>query len=345
MPLSYTLESDVDRAAPPKADLRGIGPELAGPDVPEGAPLGPIDELYQRGFEAAFGDEWASAYARVVAIAHCEGPVAAARAVEDPSDLVPGAEASASSTALASALRTEAERMGGGALRPLAELRVGVGRTSGSSPSDARVEIKDGPEVGDGLVTIATTIYIYGSGATQEVADTYSHGIWETWGQRPNGMPWTYVSTSGETYEVRFNVAVELYDPDDPTRAPGLFSGRLHPANRDNFIRVEADLSRSFVWLGENGMWRSEGRDGDTLYEDNPAAHEFGHLLGLPDRYRLFRGGPRTGWEGNVMAMPAGHGVVEQRDIDRIVARHVERFERADVPTGQVHHSSIAPLF
>ena len=55
------------------------------------------------------------------------------------------------------------------------------------------------------------------------------------------------------------------------------------------------------------------------LYSGDPdydwmVAHEFGHLLGLEDRYDQATGEPKSGWEGNIMAvrqMP-----VEQRNID-----------------------------
>lgn len=303
-------------------------------------PLDAVHALYRQGFETSFGDRWTEAYDRFVEIARHDGPLAAAQAVRQPGGLLDGVTPPSTAASLSQALASEARRLGEDPLR-VADARIGVQRY-GAAPSDARVAIQDGPEVGDGRVSIDATIYIYGSGATREIADLYERGIRQEWGQQPDGSPWTYTSPSGETYEVQFNVDVALYDPENPARAPGLFSGRLHPANRDNFIRVEP-VDRSRVWLGENGMWRSEGRDGRSLAEDNPAAHEFGHLLGLRDRYT--RRGARDGWEGNVMAESAGVGAVEQRDIDRIVAKHVERFEKADLPDGQIHHSSIAPWF
>ena len=292
----------------------------------EGPQLDAVDALYRQGFETSFGDRWAEAYGRFVEIARQDGPLAAAQAVRQPGGLVDGVTPPPAATPLSQALASEARRLG----------------PEPSASADAHVLIQDGPEVGDGRISIGATLYIYGSGATREVADLYERGIQQGWGRQPDGSPWTYTSPSGETYEVQFRVDVRLYDPDHPERVPGPFSGRLHPSNRDNFIRVEP-VGRSNVWLGENGTWRSEGRDGQTLADDNPASHEFGHLLGLRDRYG--RHGAREGWEGNVMAEPAGAGVVEQRDIDRIVAKHVQRFEAADLPEGQVRRSSIAPWF
>ena len=321
MSLTNTLTPGVPA---PTLDGRSLGPDSGLPAT--GPQLDAVDALYRQGFETSFGDRWPEAYGRFVEIARRDGPLAAADAVRQPGALLDGVAPPVAATVLSQALASEARRLG---QEPL-------------QLADARVAIQNGPEVDDGRVSIDATIYIYGSGATREIADLYERGIDREWGRQPDGSPWTYTSASGETYEVQFSADVKLYDPENPERAPGVFSGRLHPSNRDNFIRVEP-VDRSVVWLGENGTWRSKGRDGRTLAEDNPAAHEFGHLLGLRDRYT--RHGAREGWEGNVMAESAGFGVVEQRDIDRVVAKHVERFEKADLPDGQLHHSSIAPWF
>lgn len=45
------------------------------------------------------------------------------------------------------------------------------------------------------------------------------------------------------------------------------------------------------------------------------------------------------------MAMGAGSGVVEQRDIDRIVASHVRRLESDGGQPGVPFHSSINPPY
>lgn len=289
--------------------LDAEAPGAPAPEVPS------ADRLYRQGFEAAFGDRWREAADRVAAIAGRSGVAEAVAALRAPDRLIPGAAPSPASEALARALDAE-------------------GQDGPAGLRDARVEVRDG------LVRVATTIHLYGSGATPEVAALYERGIDYAWNQRPDGQPWTYESASGASYRVAFEVEVRLYDPADPTRGPGLFSGRFNPFNRDNFIRVE-ERDRSVVFMGDNGAWRSNGRNGLTLAQDNPAAHEFGHLLGLDDRYGPH--GPHAGWEGNVMGEPAGYGRVEQRDIDRVVARHVARFERAGLPDGAARRSSIAP--
>lgn len=36
-------------------------------------------------------------------------------------------------------------------------------------------------------------------------------------------------------------------------------------------------MKRSYVVDGDEGEWRSQGNNGTTLSEDNPAPHEVGH--------------------------------------------------------------------
>lgn len=210
----------------------------------------------------------------------------------------------------------------------LADARVLIERDPESAsrtlPPDARLQIRDQ------TITIESTVYLYGSGATQGIADTFERQIRAEWGQNPaTGQPWTYTDPeSGQTYDVQFDVNVEMYNPDNPGGTPGLFSGRFSPWNRDNFIEVTAENGRSYVRGGDEGQWRAHGRNGRTLANDNPAAHEFGHILGLPDRY--FKSGPdegkpRPGWENNIMGRAAGQGNVEQRDINALVGTHVGR--------------------
>lgn len=61
-----------------------------------------------------------------------------------------------------------------------------------------------------------------------------------------------------------------------------------NPFNRDNYIELPENVrdNRSFVKNGDEGQWRGYGRSGQSLQQDNPAVHEFGHLMGLGDRYK-----------------------------------------------------------
>lgn len=51
----------------------------------------------------------------------------------------------------------------------------------------------------------------------------------------------------------------------------------------------------SNVYFGFYGNWRSVGRWGKSLAQDNPTAHEFGHLPGFDDRYDYITQNPKGG--------------------------------------------------
>lgn len=163
-------------------------------------------------------------------------------------------------------------------------------------------------------VVVQTTIYIYGAGATQAIAGQMQTDIMGAWNKG-----WTYTDKNGQAYNVKFNVTVQMYNPADASASPGLFSGANNPWNTDNYIQVNANDKTSFVRGGDEGEWRGQGRNGQTFAQDNPAPHEFGHILGLMDRY-LKGGGTQAGWAGNIMAEPAMMGAVEQKNIDAIMS-------------------------
>ncbi len=162
-------------------------------------------------------------------------------------------------------------------------------------------------------VIVSTTIYVYGSGATKAAASQMQADIMGAWNTGA-----TYTDKNGQVYNVKFAVKVEIYNPSDPSESPGLFSGKNNPWNTDNYVQLNNDDKRSFVSGGDEGEWRTKGRGGSTLAADDPAPHEFGHLLGLADRY-IESGGVQAGWGGNIMAEPAMMGKVEQKNIDAIM--------------------------
>jgi hypothetical protein len=151
-------------------------------------------------------------------------------------------------------------------------------------------------------ITINVDIVFYGEDATNEVVQLYKKGIDDAWG----GSKSTKIN--GKKYSVNFNVNVSIGEaPDDLASYEG----------SKNYIKADASTPRSEVVAGFMGEWRAKGRDDNTLAKDNPAAHEFGHLLGFNDRY-TDSGGAMKGWKGNIMAEPAMHGVVQRRNIDAI---------------------------
>ena len=62
---------------------------------------------------------------------------------------------------------------------------------------------------------------------------------------------------------------------------------------------------------------------------DNPMSHEFGHLLGLIDRYYPKTNKAHNGWSGNIMEAQAGMGVVDRRNLSALF----------DIPLSHYHKS------
>lgn len=204
------------------------------------------------------------------------------------------------------------------------------------------------------LITVTTVIQIYGDAATQDIANTYQSGIVEKWHFQSDGTNWKYTDPkTKEVYDVVFVTEVKLYGGKEKS-TPFIIPESWNPYNTDNFIEVSSKQNRSNVRLGDEGVWRSEGRelkDGSgnlirkmSLEEDNPAPHEFGHLLGLRDRYSD-KNGVSKGWKGNIMG-ESRTGKVEQRNIDAIVEDAVEKYnESSEKKDGKQFDTKIDTAF
>ena len=102
-----------------------------------------------------------------------------------------------------------------------------------------------------------------------------------------------------------------------------------------NYIKVDKSIKRSEVEHNRyTGTWRANGRQGNSLRNDNPAPHEAGHLLGLGDRYKDIKKEdgkiicqPDEGWEGNIMADGRN---VEQRNID-VIMQYIPKYSKNGV--------------
>ncbi len=181
-------------------------------------------------------------------------------------------------------------------------------------------------------ITVNVNVVLYGKGATQDVANTYQNGINQAWSKQTDGSNWTYKDNeTGQVFNVEFNVNVSLYEGKEKNE-PFIVSGKWDPNSRENFIEVSDEISRSNVAGGDEGEWRTKGRNGADLKDDNPAGHEFGHLVGLKDRYDTKTGEQNKGWEDNIMAV--SHGKVEQKNVNSVVGDSVSAYNKA-IKNGQ----------
>ena len=139
-----------------------------------------------------------------------------------------------------------------------------------------------------------------------------------------NSKNWTY-KYQGEEYRVNFDFS---YCFDNTVHTSDDFKfDKKH--NKKNYIELSGQSTyqydkksgkyifrhRSKVLGGNTGLW---------YHDTKAAAHEAGHLLGLPDRYHKddkaasgYSADP--GWQGNIMAEPGGLGHVTQKDINNVL--------------------------
>ncbi|OOB81721.1 hypothetical protein BZL53_13295 [Flavobacterium columnare] len=171
-----------------------------------------------------------------------------------------------------------------------------------------------------GQITISSNIQLYGAGATKAVAAQYQKDINSRWG----GTYSAKTSDGKQSFKVNVKVNVGLYEG-KAQNDPAIIPESWNPNNRDNFIEVGAGVARSYVTGGDEGEWRSQGRNGNTLAQDDPAPHEVGHLLGLDDRY-TDGNGPDKGWGNNIMG-DSKNGKVEQRNVDGILQDAMKAYE------------------
>ena len=136
----------------------------------------------------------------------------------------------------------------------------------------------------------------------------YKNMIVDSWGKDNEGKAWT-VQYKGEAYTVNFNVDVTVDNQ-------AYYESHRKYDGKTNYIGV-GRISRSNVQNSNRGIWNIPSDS------KNSAAHEFGHILGLKDRYTDPTEGysiPNHGWESNIMANSAKS--VEQRNIDAIFIRN-----------------------
>ena len=156
------------------------------------------------------------------------------------------------------------------------------------------------------VIMISTNVYLYGNGATNAVLQQMQNDINRIWGG-------SYaVNHNGKQFYVNFHISLSLYGGKEKDE-PSVIADSWNPFSRNNYIEVSNDCHRSYVRGGDEGQWRSTGRNGKSLSQDDPAPHEVGHLLGLPDKYTDDKG-PDKGWENNIMGN-SREGNVDDRNV------------------------------
>ena len=157
----------------------------------------------------------------------------------------------------------------------------------------------------------------------QYAAQKYKQNIMSRWGAQKSGEPWT-TQYNGDEYTVSFNVNISV----DNTKA----NKDREYDGKTNYIEV-VDNIRSNVKNSNNGVWSMPSDS------KNSAAHEFGHILGLADRYTTDDDGfshPDPGWEGNIMSN--SKQPVDQRNIDALFNRNgynlIDRSVQGDQSVG-----------
>jgi hypothetical protein len=182
-------------------------------------------------------------------------------------------------------------------------------------------------------VTFKVTIYIWGSGATSQMALEMQSSILHVFNRGPFGPKWQYTDpATGTNYGVKFDVSVKLLSTVTPKKhfTP---AETVEHFSDDNVIEVRNTKGRSHVSGGKTGIFAA----GEPDFLSYTVLHEFPHLIGLDDRYTENKDGSVTiqrGYERNVMA--TRRGVLQQRNIDDLMTPMMKRYksERKKLPSG-----------
>ena len=118
-------------------------------------------------------------------------------------------------------------------------------------------------------ITIRADVILTGKYATEDLAKIYLEDIKNTWGKI------TEYSHGDEIYSVVWDVNVRVISDGEKINYDG----------KNNYMEVLNSSETSKVIETNHGKIRSKGTGGRDLKNDNPMSHEFGHFLGLRDKY------------------------------------------------------------
>jgi RHS repeat-associated protein len=157
-------------------------------------------------------------------------------------------------------------------------------------------------------ILVVTTIQFHGSRANQTNCERVVKAIYKAWNKR-----FTY-NGKKMVFQIHWEIGGK--------KRPFYDQVSMVPGGKRSWVRGEPFYREAWVHL--NLGLRSNQQHTSTLYSDDPdydwvVAHEFGHLLGLEDRYNEATGVPYKGWENNIMARR--WKPVDQRNIDEFCQR------------------------
>jgi RHS repeat-associated protein len=164
-------------------------------------------------------------------------------------------------------------------------------------------------------ITITANIILTGSKATDELAKSYQQNIMNNWGQMN-----TYVYDQF-IYHLDWNINVRVAKEGEKMVYDGT----------NNFMEVTDKGSK--VENSNHGKIRGKGWNEKTIEETNPMSHEFGHMLGLKDKYqKIYKNDYVTlkGWKGNIMGEYSGEGQVEMKNLDILLPKAIKWFNLAN---------------
>ena len=165
-------------------------------------------------------------------------------------------------------------------------------------------------------ITIKSEIVLTGENATTDLAQLYLRDILDNWGKLD-----TYMHDM-EIYNVVWDVNVRVAEPNETY----VFNGV------NNYMEVNNDKDTG-VFGTNHGRIRNESKYGIPFEYDNPMSHEFGHILGLWDKYITDKESKHYGnpvssdWTGNVMAEEAGVGLADKKNLDIILPKAIKYFQ------------------
>ena len=163
---------------------------------------------------------------------------------------------------------------------------------------DAKVAIDHNSRT---VTVTANIFFLAGRGVGTNVAQYMQSSIVNAWDKGR-----TYTTEDGTQYAVKFNVNVRIIGYNEKIAYNGI----------NNYIEVVDEKIISNTKNAKEGKWAK-----DTP-QKNSAAHEFGHILGLDDKYNRDSNDhePLPGWGTNIMAGSRDENgkprQVDQRNID-----------------------------